>query len=292
MFALSPLRLLAPVVLLTVSLPVGAAEVQWRHDYDQARREARALNRPLLVDIGTEACYWCKRLDMSTFRDEAVIKTLNEQFIPVKLDGDRHPKLVKALGIDSYPTLVFAACAGHIFEIHPGYLDAKKLLEKLAAATASAAPKGTATSPQSLLTSTGELKAVKYEELTALVRSQRGKVVVVGIWGQSGQDTVALLGQLHQRYAGAGLVCLSVNVDPVARRPELIHFLSDKRMPFAHMQLDEERTVWQERWSLAAAPALYVFTSDGKLACRFTHEDGFGLPEVERHVQRLVAPQH
>jgi hypothetical protein len=34
-----------------------------------------------------------------------------------------------------------------------------------------------------------------------------------------------------------------------------------------------------------------VFSADGKLACRFTQEDGVGLPELDQHVRRLISPQ-
>jgi thioredoxin-like negative regulator of GroEL len=106
-------------------------EVQWRHDYTQARREAVEKNRPLLVDVGTENCYWCKRLDASTFRDPKVVKMMNEQFIPVKLDANREPTLAEALGIQSYPTIVWASPDGKILKVHPGFMEAGPFLDTL-----------------------------------------------------------------------------------------------------------------------------------------------------------------
>ena len=48
-------------------------EVNWRHDYTTARKEASETGKPLLMDFGTEACVWCRKLDATTFRDPRVV---------------------------------------------------------------------------------------------------------------------------------------------------------------------------------------------------------------------------
>src|SRR4051794_39354852 len=77
--------------------PAPAQQVQWRSDYNAARKEANELGRPLLIDFGTENCLWCKRLDLSTFRDPAVVALLNEQFVTLKVDAEREPALTQTL---------------------------------------------------------------------------------------------------------------------------------------------------------------------------------------------------
>ena len=68
-------------------------EVQWRHEYNSARKEAEEKQRPLMIDFGTENCFWCKRLDASTFRDPSVAALLSEKFIALKIDADREPMI-------------------------------------------------------------------------------------------------------------------------------------------------------------------------------------------------------
>src|SRR5262245_24182983 len=89
-----------------------ADEVQWRGDYNRARQEAAESGRPLVIDFGTAACYWCRQLDATTFRDPAVVALLNERCVPLKVDASRNPALAEALRIQSYPTLVYAAPDG------------------------------------------------------------------------------------------------------------------------------------------------------------------------------------
>jgi thioredoxin-related protein len=117
--------------------PAAAEEVQWLHDYNRARKEAEAKNRPLILDIGTENCFWCKKLDATTFRDPAIVTALNEQFVPLKVNAERDEVLANALHIQSYPTLVLAAPDGKILGTFAGYMEAAQMRELLARVVAS-----------------------------------------------------------------------------------------------------------------------------------------------------------
>ncbi|HEY7330040.1 MAG TPA: DUF255 domain-containing protein [Gemmataceae bacterium] len=108
-----------------------AQEVEWRLDYGKARQEAVEKNRPLVIDVGTENCHYCKQLDLRTFKDPAVVAMLNERCIPLKIDADHHAKLAEALRVEYYPTLVFANSEGKILGYQQGYIEAAALQERL-----------------------------------------------------------------------------------------------------------------------------------------------------------------
>jgi tetratricopeptide (TPR) repeat protein len=117
---------------LMASLSSGfGQEVHWRYDYNGARKEAQEQGLPLVLDVGTEACFWCKKLDDTTFRDPTILAALNGQFIPLKIDANRNQALAEALRIQSYPTLVLAAPDGKILNVLEGYQDAGQLNVKL-----------------------------------------------------------------------------------------------------------------------------------------------------------------
>lgn len=130
-------RVAGVLVVLVLAGPLAAQEVQWRHDYNVARREAAELSRPLLLDFYTDNCLWCKRLDSSTFRDQGVVTTLNDRFIPLKVDAGKEVLLAQTLHIESFPTVVLAAPDGKILDTAVGYLDAPHLNERLAKVLAS-----------------------------------------------------------------------------------------------------------------------------------------------------------
>ena len=44
--------------------------------------------RPMFIDVYTDWCGWCKRMDASTFKDPTVAAYLNANFYPVKLNAE------------------------------------------------------------------------------------------------------------------------------------------------------------------------------------------------------------
>jgi len=121
--------------LLLLTLCVGSAgasdKVEWRADYDSARKEATEKGKPLFLDFGTEDCVHCKRMHQTTFRDPAIIKLLNERFIPLKVDANREPRLTQTLRIQAYPTLILAGNDGKILGWVEGYMEVARMSEHL-----------------------------------------------------------------------------------------------------------------------------------------------------------------
>lgn len=126
-------------VLLIGSASAFGQAPAWRYDYNSARREAVAKKRPILLDIGTENCFWCKRLDATTFRDPSIANLINENFIPLKIDAERDAVLTQKLQVQSYPTLVLAAPDGKILAVVEGYVEPSKLMPQLQQAVAACA---------------------------------------------------------------------------------------------------------------------------------------------------------
>ena len=115
-------------------------DIQWRTDYAAALKEAQDKNLPLVIDFGTVNCYWCKKLDESTFRDVRIVRAMNERFIPLRIDGEKEPTLVQLLKITSYPTVVLAAPDKRIIGNMEGFQEAEKFHENLQRALATLLP--------------------------------------------------------------------------------------------------------------------------------------------------------
>ena len=124
-------RALSVLALLLVPTLAQAQDVAWRHDFAAARKEAREKQRPMFLDFGTVNCFWCKKLDLSTFRDPAIVRLLNEQFIPVKIDADREPALAQSMRVQSYPTLVALTAEGRTLWRLESYIEAGPLGQQL-----------------------------------------------------------------------------------------------------------------------------------------------------------------
>ena len=101
--------------------------IDWRTDYNTARKEAVEKGLPLLLEFVSEECIHCKRLEGSTFKDEKLVGLVNARFVPLRIDGNRSPKLVQDLRIQAYPTMIFAGTDGKIYAIIEGFMEAGRL---------------------------------------------------------------------------------------------------------------------------------------------------------------------
>jgi thioredoxin-related protein len=110
---------------------VPVRDIPWRTDYNQALHESEKRGLPLVIDFGTNDCFWCKKLDETTFRDPRIIRLLSEQFIALKINASRDAKLASDMRIDRYPTLVIAGPGRKILYIKEGYHDADTFNEIL-----------------------------------------------------------------------------------------------------------------------------------------------------------------
>jgi thioredoxin-related protein len=138
------LVLWSSVVLLAAPVcaqeAAGTQEIKWRYDYPAARKEAQETSRPLVIDFGTKNCFWCKKLDETTLRDPQVVSTMNERFIPLRIDAEQERNLAQFLRITSYPTVVLASSDGRILVTLEGYHEVSPFHENLQRALASVTP--------------------------------------------------------------------------------------------------------------------------------------------------------
>jgi len=67
--------------------------VNWQPWDDEALAAARERDVPIFLSIGYAACHWCHVMAEESFADEAVAATLNESFVPIKVDREERPDL-------------------------------------------------------------------------------------------------------------------------------------------------------------------------------------------------------
>ena len=90
--------------------------ISWRAWGDEAFAEARAADKPVLLDIGAVWCHWCHVMDSGipgdpdhtgTYSDPQVQARIAQYFIPIKVDTDRRPDINARYNMGGWPTTVF-----------------------------------------------------------------------------------------------------------------------------------------------------------------------------------------
>ncbi|MFY7670209.1 thioredoxin family protein [Tenacibaculum sp. MEBiC06402] len=145
------LVLLAVVVLSTIS--VQAQEVNWL-SFEEALELNKKNPKPIMIDLYTDWCGWCKRMDATTYKNEVIIKYINDNYYAVKMDGEgkeditfkgrtfkfvqkgrsKYHELAAAIlnGKLSYPSTAFFDSKEQLIQAVPGYL-VKERFEKILA---------------------------------------------------------------------------------------------------------------------------------------------------------------
>jgi len=120
----------------------GQEKVRW-YTIEEALQLTASEPRILVIDVYTDWCGWCKRMDAATFSDPEIAASLNKDFYPVKLNaegkedivlGDRTYKFVDngrngyhelaaivTRGRLSYPTISYVDEKGRVLNAAPGY---------------------------------------------------------------------------------------------------------------------------------------------------------------------------
>ncbi len=118
-------------------LPQSQKGSEWV-SFDEAVERAKDENKKLLVDVYTDWCGWCKKMDKEVYTDPSVVSLLSSHFITVKLNAEssrqityKGTKLTErnfaaAVGVTGYPSTIFFEPDAKPITLLPGYVPANR----------------------------------------------------------------------------------------------------------------------------------------------------------------------
>ncbi len=105
-------------VLMSAMLILSAsqlhAQVQWRADLKNAREEASASGKNMLLHFYSDTCQFCAKLENGAYQDPQIVQAIHARYVPVKINGTKFPTLVQKFGVERYPTDVIVTADGTI----------------------------------------------------------------------------------------------------------------------------------------------------------------------------------
>jgi len=98
--------LLAGLALALMAAVGAAADVPWVSDWAQAQRRIEQENRPAMIYFYSPKARPCRTMEEVTFRDPQVTALMG-RFIPVRLEMEANPDLVRRFELMKVPTVIF-----------------------------------------------------------------------------------------------------------------------------------------------------------------------------------------
>ncbi len=130
---------------------VPEGQINWVN-IDQSIAETKSSNKKfILVDLYTDWCGWCKKMDEGTYTEASIVSLINANFTAVKFNAEQQnpivfngksysflksgPRGTHQLALElggiggklGYPTLVVLDANGNKLETFPGYKDVETM---------------------------------------------------------------------------------------------------------------------------------------------------------------------
>ena len=76
------------VIFCSAAFKIRSSEkIQWMK-MNEVSIKLKNQNKPVLIDLYTDWCYWCKVMDKKTYTNSKVIDYINEHFYSVKVNAE------------------------------------------------------------------------------------------------------------------------------------------------------------------------------------------------------------
>jgi thioredoxin-related protein len=119
-----------------VAQPKDSSPAMHWNSFDAGLEKAKASHKKVLVDVYTEWCGWCAKMDTEVYSDPGVKEYLSKNFVIIKMNaeggGKVHYKgqeyspgqLAAAFGVNGYPATLFMREDSEPITLLPGYAEA------------------------------------------------------------------------------------------------------------------------------------------------------------------------
>jgi len=89
-------------------------KVEWREWGEDAFAAADRAGKPVLLSLSAPWCAHCHEMDATTYSEPRIAANVNDGFVPVRVDVDRHPRVRERYNMGGFPSTVFCTPDGDI----------------------------------------------------------------------------------------------------------------------------------------------------------------------------------
>ena len=113
-------------VLVFIDGSASASEIQW-HAYEDGMARGKFEKKKIFLHFTAAWCFYCGVMEKEVFKDPAIVSSLNENFVPIKVDYDSETDTASFYRVQSLPDTIFLAEDGQIIGRGSGYISLAQL---------------------------------------------------------------------------------------------------------------------------------------------------------------------
>ena len=105
---------------------VSSGAIQW-HSYEDGMVRGKFEKKKIFLHFTAGWCFYCGVMENEAFKDPVIISSLNENFVPIKVDYDKEANTANFYRVQGLPDTIFIAEDGQIIGRRPGYISSAQL---------------------------------------------------------------------------------------------------------------------------------------------------------------------
>jgi uncharacterized protein YyaL (SSP411 family) len=90
------------------------SRIQWLDWGPEAFKKAVTESKPILLAISAVWCHWCHVQDKTTYSDPEVVRIVNREYVPIRVDNDKRPDINRRYNMGGWPTTAFLSPDGEV----------------------------------------------------------------------------------------------------------------------------------------------------------------------------------
>ena len=91
-----------------------STRIDWRPWRPDAFDEAERTDTPVLLSLTATWCGACHEMDARTYAEPRIAANINDSFVPIRVDVDRHPRVRERYNMGGFPTTAFCTPQGKL----------------------------------------------------------------------------------------------------------------------------------------------------------------------------------
>jgi thiol:disulfide interchange protein len=130
-------------------LPNSNSKIRWTESIQTAMKQQKDTGRPLLIYVTADYCGYCRKMERETWSDPKVARRIQDGFVALKVDAEKHEELVTRLEVKGLPATLLFDSEGQLIQTLSGYSRPSAIIELLDSVPAVApASSGTVVTPK------------------------------------------------------------------------------------------------------------------------------------------------